>query len=132
MNTRNIIKLFKENYNIAVGENFVPNHHGGLNLDISGVVFNLHAGVAISTAKISFISLNYETNDRKELYKALEKIKTYFDIEVDIEYGLDFSTAFITSWKIDDELNISTKLILYDWINSSIPRYKIELRVEKE
>ena len=131
MNTRNIIKLFKENYDVAIGTDFVPNRHEGLNIDISGVVFNLHIGVDI-TDKISFVSLYYKTDDRKELYKALEKIKTYFDIDVDIEYELDFSTAYLTSWEMDNELNISTKLILYDWINSSVPRYKVELKIEKE
>lgn len=131
MNTRNIIKLFKENYNIAVGENFVPNYHEALNIDISGFTFKIHAGVDILTDKISFVSLYYKTDDRKELYNALKKIKTYFDIDANDD-ELNFYTVYLTSWEIDEELNISTKLILYDWINSSVPRYKIELKIEKE
>lgn len=132
MNTSKIIKSFKEDYNIVIGEDFIPNYHGTLNIDISGVLFELHVGLNITTGKISFISMYHKTNDKNQLFKALYILKNKFNFSVTVSEDEDFSTLYLMSSEIDDESNISVKFILYDWISSIKSRYKVELRLEEE
>jgi len=132
MNTSKVINQFIDDYNVIIGDKYVPRDHSDLNVDVDGMSFRLIVNVDASDQTISCATLNFKTDDRNELIEAFKKLNRQFNLQLVLEDKLDFSNIHVLGFDFDDKYGVSVKLVLHDWITSIIPRYKVQLKIESE
>lgn len=134
MNSRDVIKQFIDNYNVRIGDKYLPRDHSNLSVDVGGVSFRLIVGVDTSNQTISFATLTFKTDDRNELIDAVRKLNRQFNLQIVLEDDLDFSNVmvYLLGFDLDQESEVSAKLVLHDWIRSYVPRFKVQLTIESE